>query len=1054
MSPEARLKNQAVMASAGSGKTYVLTSRLIALLAAGVRPESVLAVTFTRKAAGEILERTLTRLVEASAGEKSRAELASAVERESPGAGLTRERCAALAARTAGRLKRLGVGTIDSFMMRVALALGPELGLASGWSIVDGAARARLEGDALRRALEDADAAEIAALIDLVRGAGRMARVGEVLRDTVDGALGAWTRSAPGAWEAVGPRAEPLDGAALAKAIAGLEKAPAPPTGKGKESGHWRRAMGKLAELAREGDWESIVEGGVGVTVLRGGRYHGIEPSGPGVEPIRSIGEHARAVVLGRLRARNLAVRELMGRVDRRRRALKRERGAYGFDDISGLVAGVAGGEPPADLYYRLDGRIDHVLLDEFQDTSVEQFRVLEPMLDELISYGGAGRSVLCVGDVKQSLFGWRDAEPDLLPAVRERWPGAVESRTLSTNWRSSAVVLDAVNRVFMGLGENGALSGEPALVAAVERFSRGFEPHEAGLDLPGAVRVVAAPGKKNEESEGLASEIADVVVGRVRAVAEECRHAGVGVLTRRNRTVVDLVHRLRRAGIDASQEGGGGVSDSPAVAAALSLLRLADRPDHSAAAYHVATSPLGPLLGLAAGTTVARNAAAEVRRRLGDEGYARYLSWLLARVADRIDAFDAARFEALIGLARRFDGSAAGHEAVRPGLFVEMVESTSVERPAPARVRVMTVHKAKGLEFDAVVLAELSASWGVKAGGVVAVRGGPLEAVAVATVLPRKGQLWLHPDLERAAEWGLGRIAYEELCGLYVGMTRARRLLEMVVPMTTENKDGGLALTAGNVLREGLGIAPEGEPGGVVKEWKRGSAWHAGLAASAADPEPTEVALRVRPSGEDLPWRRKRRSPSGLKGGGVVSMDEVLGPERPAARRGTLLHAWFELVEWLDDGEPSDADLEAVARSLGFAGWRDHVAAYRAALRGGVGDRLRRGWYSGRMGGAERLSVVRERAFACAVDGAGGEGALLSGRFDRVVIGWGGGRPAWAEVMDFKSDAGASASELAAGYAEQMGAYRSAAGSLWGLGPGSVRATLLFTALGEAVEA
>jgi ATP-dependent helicase/nuclease subunit A len=518
-------------------------------------------------------------------------------------------------------------------------------------------------------------------------------------------------------------------------------------------------------------------------------------------------------------------------------------------------------------------------------------------------------------------------------------------------------------------------------------------------------------------------------------------------VLVRTNKTLVKLVHRLHRAGIDASQEGGGSASDSPAVAAVLSLLRLADHPDNRAAKFHVATSPLGEVVGLSAAGGDPSAVAGEVRRRLASEGYAAYLSWLRRRLSASIDAFDAARFDALIALARRHDALATP-DVLRPGWFVELVESETVERPVPAEVRVMTVHKAKGLEFDAVVLAEMGRRWSLRGGEAVAMRSDPLSAVEVATVLPPENLRWVHPDLERASNWALERLVHEELCGLYVGMTRARRLLEMVVPMQ-ETKKGELPLSPGGVVRAALGIDAEGEPGGGVWAWHspRDRPWHDGLRREDV-PGAETVRVRVRPGGEDLPWRRKHRSPSGFRFGEEVGMHDLLAPEHPETRRGTLLHAWFERVEWLDEGEPTDPDLERAARDLGFDDWREHVPAFRAALAGALGACLRRSHYAGRP--ADRITVVREREFACSL--GGDEPVLLSGRFDRVVIGWRGGRPAWAEVVDFKSDRGTSAVELVRRYTEQMQAYRGAACRLWGLEPAAVSCLLAFLSLDRAV--
>src|SRR6185436_16602214 len=161
------------------------------------------------------------------------------------------------------------------------------------------------------------------------------------------------------------------------------------------------------------------------------------------------------------------------------------------FDDVPRLLRDAT--RRLDDLYYRLDGRIDHLLLDEFQDTSLDQFDILRPIMEELVSQGDEhqSRSVLCVGDVKQSLYSWRGAEPELLPALSLVWP-QLEPDELHENFRSSPFILDVVNTVFKSVAENAALreSGR----AAAERFGAGFVAHVAHqAKLPGEVRLTVA---------------------------------------------------------------------------------------------------------------------------------------------------------------------------------------------------------------------------------------------------------------------------------------------------------------------------------------------------------------------------------------------------------------------------------------------------------------------------------------------------------------------------------------------------------------------------------
>ena len=129
------LGREVVLASAGSGKTYRLSSRLIGLLAIGVAPEEILASTFTRKAAGEIMDRVLLRLAEGASDPVSAQELAESMPAGVPPEHLTQEGCSDLLSKTVGELHRLQVVTLDAFFFRVARAFALELGLPQSWKL-------------------------------------------------------------------------------------------------------------------------------------------------------------------------------------------------------------------------------------------------------------------------------------------------------------------------------------------------------------------------------------------------------------------------------------------------------------------------------------------------------------------------------------------------------------------------------------------------------------------------------------------------------------------------------------------------------------------------------------------------------------------------------------------------------------------------------------------------------------------------------------------------------------------------------------------------------
>ena len=126
-------RHRLLLASAGTGKTFRLTHHLIDLLAAGEDPGRILASTFTRKAAGEILDRVLLRLVEGATDEKELRELNRHLQRGAVDAA----RCTAMLADLVRQLDRFQVRTLDAFFVHLGHLFAYDLGLPAGWTIAD-----------------------------------------------------------------------------------------------------------------------------------------------------------------------------------------------------------------------------------------------------------------------------------------------------------------------------------------------------------------------------------------------------------------------------------------------------------------------------------------------------------------------------------------------------------------------------------------------------------------------------------------------------------------------------------------------------------------------------------------------------------------------------------------------------------------------------------------------------------------------------------------------------------------------------------------------------
>jgi len=402
-------------ASAGTGKTFALTTQALRLLVRGIDPESLLATTFTRKAAGEIQERILGRLVDAVGSEDVLIELNGHLESDPK---LERDACVALLSGLLRRIDRLGVQTLDAFFVRLATLWGLELGLPPGWEIIEETSVAGLHEEAIARVLDDANEAE---LLELLRGLQREEPRRSVyggLRKLVVDAYGIYLQSTEAAWEALPPL--PLLGTEeLAKRLDELRIAPIPQSASTERPNkNWVKAHAAALQCVESGHWEDLLSTGLAKKVLADDLVysrHAIE--GAMRDALQALVLHARAVLVQTLLERSRSHRELLRRFHEALEGLKRERRLYDFDDLPrALQRGAEGTLSGESLAFRLDGGIDHLLLDEFQDTSALQGGVLGPLLERVLDEERAG-SFFCVGDTKQSIYGWRQGEPRLLLA-------------------------------------------------------------------------------------------------------------------------------------------------------------------------------------------------------------------------------------------------------------------------------------------------------------------------------------------------------------------------------------------------------------------------------------------------------------------------------------------------------------------------------------------------------------------------------------------------------------------------------------------------------------
>ena len=777
----------------------------------------------------------------------------------------------------------------------------------------------------------------------------------------------------------------------------------------------------------------------------------------------RAIGAHA---LLDRL------LRTFGEEMERRKRAVS----GVDFEDLELLARELLAGE--AELRERYRARFAHVMVDELQDTNVVQLELIESV---------ASGNLFTVGDAQQSIYGFRHADVELFERLGERLAAEGARATLDVNFRSRPELLDALNAAFTtALGDR-------------------FRPLRAGrsdppLDAPAVELLLADKGAEYASSESLAAPWRLAEAAALAARVRELIGGGAApreivVLTRATTDLRVYERALESIGIPTYVIGGRGYWAHPQVIDLVAYLRVLANPRDEEALLTVLVSPL---VGLSLDGLVALMAAAH---SAGRDPW-----WVIREPDGRLDGLAAADREALERFARWFGperGLAAGlgvpelieralertdydlamlampggarrlanvrklmrlgreHEtAAGPDLrgFLELVhargaglggvgESRESEAPVEGEaldaVRLMTIHRAKGLEFPIVCVADLGRG-PIYRGDLIRVgRDGRLGLRLAEPGTARREPALAYDALGEEAK---AREREEERRLFYVAMTRAceRLILSGAVKFEAWPNNGA----AGPIGWIGPAFVPDiaervqqgagGTDGGVMLtlvdagEDQRVPTDGLALAPAGRAAAPGPV-LSPPPDGRDasdvVGSAISRLSYSALgeyaRCGYRFYAERVLGlppvpvsgaPERAGltgTERGNLVHA---ALERLDFRRPVAAPVRSVLLAAGMRAPSDEEAAELDGLIAAFAESE----LCARLGRADE--VRREERFAFLLGDV-----LMTGAFD-VLARERGGRML---VVDYKTDrllGAAPATRVAEAYATQQLVYALAA--------------------------
>ncbi len=642
---------------------------------------------------------------------------------------------------------------------------------------------------------------------------------------------------------------------------------------------------------------------------------------------------------------------------------------------------------------YKLDQKIDHLLIDEFQDTSPTQWRLLLPFLEEMAAGdGGRARSVFIVGDAKQSIYGFRRANPELLGTAARWLRTHLDAVTVPLNdsRRSAPAVIDFVNALFepedigahIGFERHGTHRlhdwGRVEVAPLIEP-----EPKEQELlaetvlrDPLTTPREVEEASRAEREGRQVAQRIRALVDSRVAVRDEHGAHAidraiewGDVMVLARSRTHLQVLEQaLTEAGIPHVGSSRGTLLDTAEARDLVALLRFLNAPHRNLELAQVLRSPLFSLgddclvaLATTAGDArtwfeaLATHAAERPELQAALDLLQHWLPLAAALPAhdllDRIytEADVPARYEAAL------PAVAAARVRANLGAFIQLaLEADSGRYPSLARfldyVQDLARSKAEApdespppAELGHVRVMTIHAAKGLEAPAVFLVNSGrvqvaraPLWAIEWASDAERPSHVLVpgasgerDPLSEDLIERHGEREEREDLNLLYVAATRARQFLH-VSGFRQSNQGGRVSWhdLAHDALKR-LGAGPAAALAGLAE-----GALHYGSGEARSG----TAAVRAAVQPADDPRLRQplpAPAPTTLSPSGLAENEEAAA-DPTAARRGTGIHA---LLQWMSENAQLSesllrarlqAKLQSTTTDAEFTEW---LAAARALL-------------------------------------------------------------------------------------------------------------------------
>ncbi len=382
----------------------------------------------------------------------------------------------------------------------------------------------------------------------------------------------------------------------------------------------------------------------------------------------------------------------------------KQDRNVISFDDIETFTLEAFKNNPEPDyLYFKVGAELRHLMIDEFQDTSHRQLEIMEPLISEITSVEPRQKSIFYVGDPKQAIFRWRGGTPELFHVLIQKYPGKIRRDELTVNYRSKEEIVRFVNSV-------------------LDKADRA-KPGNTGGWI--SVEQCGDFATKEEGDQTVMERSCSIIEELHREYGYE--YSDIAVLVHTNRFGATIAEECTKREIPCVSRSRADILNDNDVRFMLALLRFLDNPENDFALMHVLLSSVFKI-------------KEETLRRLSYSKKSLFLTlsdshphWNVTKILLRLlslvhflNPYEliyhilkelgmkvSYSLATLLDVALEYAGQGFGSLSS----FIDWVDrvgmSIEIKEIHPEGVKILTVHKAKGLEFEVVIIPETN--WTIK---------------------------------------------------------------------------------------------------------------------------------------------------------------------------------------------------------------------------------------------------------------------------------------------------------------------------------------------------